>query len=182
MVAKQTNAILLKRYRLSETSLILLWLTEEYGKIKTSARGALQSQNAFSGCVELFTTATISFSLSKKSDLHFLKEVVPIGRLSQLPSSYQTLLCASYFSELCDLLTEPDQTVPEIFGLLQRAFLFLQQQPPTLRAVAHFEKSLAKALGIYVPGVIVEEALRTLVPTLPANREVLFKLLVEVES
>lgn len=149
--------------------------------MKTTAQGALKSQSLFSGCLELFTEATISFSLNKKSDLHFLKEALPMLSQQQLPSTYETLLCASYFAELGDLFTEPGESLPEIFGLLQRAFLFLQQQPPTLRAMAHFEKSLAKALGIYAPGIIVEDALRTLVPRLPANREVLFKLLVEVE-
>lgn len=182
MFAKQTSAILLKRYRLSETSLILLWLTQDYGKIKTTARGALKGQNPFSSCGELFGRATISFSVNKKSDLHFLKEAVPVPSFPQMPSTYSTLLCASYFAELCDLFTEPWAPVPEIFELLERAFLFLKKQPPTLRAVAHFEKSLAKALGIYVPEIIVDEALRTLVPSLPANREVLLKLLVKVES
>ncbi len=173
----QTAALLIKRYPLSETSLIIVWLTEQYGKIKTTAQGARKRSGPFSGRLELFARSEISFSLNKKSDLHFLKEVVPVVAQHEMPSSYLTLLCASYFSELCDLFTESWDPVPEIFGLLERALHFLQQQKPTLRAVEYFEVSLAKALGIYAPGLPVEHSLGAVVTNLPANRRSLLKLL-----
>lgn len=174
----QTAAILLRRYPLSEASLILVWFTERYGKIKTSAQGARKLSGPFSG-LELFAEAEISFSLNKKSDLHFLKEVTPLLNPQQKSNSYTTLLCASYFAELCELFTEAWDPVPEIFELLKRAYRFLQKEKPTYRAVDHFEKSLAKALGIYAPTLPAFHSLEAVVAPLPKNRAALLKLLVE---
>ena len=169
----QSRALLLRRYRLSETSLIIVWLTEEHGKVKTTAQGALKQGSAFTGRLELFSEAEIYFSLNKKSDLHFLKEVVPMLLPQRLNTSYQTLLCASYFAELCDLFTETLHPVPEIFGLLRRAFHFLSRESPSHRVLEHFEITLAKALGIYDPRIPVEHSLRVVVSHLPPNRKTL---------
>ena len=171
----QSTALLLRRYRLSETSLIIVWLTQEYGKLKTTAQGAMKVGGPFSGRLELFSEANISFVLHKKSDLHILKEVVPVLLPQKVHTSYQTLLCASYFSELCDLFTEQLDPVPEVFGLLQRALAFLGRQSPTRRAVDFFEMTLAKTLGIYDPSLSAEDSLRALVPHLPPNRQKLLK-------
>ncbi|MFI0348396.1 MAG: DNA repair protein RecO [Chthoniobacterales bacterium] len=176
----QATALLLRRYRLSETSLIIVWFTTEYGKIKTTARGALQSNGAFAGRLELFSTAEIGFKLSKKNDLHFLQEVISPSLQPRVASNYLTLLCASYFAELCDLLTESMHAVPEIFGLLRRAFYFLQEQKPTQKAVDHFEKEFAKILGIYDPSMPAFHSLSRSLDHLPANRERLLSHLAKI--
>ena len=166
----QATAFLLRHYRFSETSLIVIWFTKEHGKVKTVARGALKSGGPFAGLLELFSAAEIGFKLNKKSDLHVLQEVIPSSLQSTTASNYLTLLCLSYFAELCDSLTEPMHAVPEIFELLKRAFSFLQQQKPTQRAVFHFEKELAKALGIYDPTVSTDESLSRALHHMPSNR------------
>ncbi|HLB32762.1 MAG: DNA repair protein RecO [Verrucomicrobia bacterium RIFCSPHIGHO2_12_FULL_41_10] len=175
----QTRAILIRRYRLSETSLIIVWLTDHHGKVKTVARGATKQGGVFSGRLELFSEAEIGFALSKKNDLHSLKEVVPSPSWQAMSSNYLTLLGASYFAELCDLFTEPVQPVPEIFGLLRRALVFLSQQAPTVRVIQYFEIELAKALGIYDPSLPGEYSLKTLVHRLPETRRGLLEHLRE---
>lgn len=172
-----TRALLIRRYRLSETSLILVWLTQEYGKIKTAAQGAMKRESAFGGCLELFSEVELSFSFSKKSDLHLLKEVIPLLPQRCMKPGYLTLLSASYFAELCDLFTEPMHPIPEIFDLLNRAFGFLSKNTPTQLAIEHFEKELAKALGIYNSSLATEDSLCAVVTHLPLNREMLLKLL-----
>lgn len=171
----QTKALLLRRYPFSETSFVIIWLTQEYGKVKTTARGAMQQGRGLAGRLELFSEGEIGFNLSKKNDLHALREVVPSTVWALLPTRYQTLLAASYFSELCDLILEPLHPVPEIFDLLRRAFLFLQQQEPTRRAIEHFERELAKALGIYDPSKPAFIALQGLLRQLPRSRGELMK-------
>ena len=171
----QSKAILIRRYPLSETSLIIVWLTDHYGKVKTAARGATKTGGVFTGRLELFSQSEIGFTLSKKNDLHILKEVVPSISWQAITSSYLTLLGASYFAELCDLFTESMDPVPEIFGLLQRALSFLSTQVPTKRAVTHFETELAKALGGYDPTCSAEDSLKRLVHHLPVSRLVLLE-------
>lgn len=151
---EEARAILLRRYRFSENSLVVVWLTDRCGKVKTAVRGATKPGGPFAGRLELFTEAEITFrapSNPSKGDLHTLSEIDLVPE-PPLPSTYSTLLTASYFTELCDLFTEPMHPVPEIFSLLRRAWGFLRAKPPTRRAVEHFEEELAGALGILKPG------------------------------
>lgn len=168
---QQGKAFLIRKYHLSETSLILVWLTQEHGKIKTAAQGARRQESSFAGCLELFGEVTMVFLWNQKSDLHFLKEVIPIIPQRRIKPAYLTLLTASYFAELCDLFIEPSYPVPELFDLLSRALYFLHNNNPSTLAVTHFEKELAKVLGIYNSLVSVEDSLSAAVVKLPNSRK-----------
>ena len=52
---QEARAILLRRYRFSENSLVVVWLTDTHGKVKTSVRSATKPGSPFAGRLELFT-------------------------------------------------------------------------------------------------------------------------------
>ncbi len=60
---------------LTETSLIVHWLTPDFGRIATVAKGARRPKSPFLGKLDLFYEADFSFSRSRRSDLHLLREV-----------------------------------------------------------------------------------------------------------
>jgi len=171
------RAILLRRYRFSETGLVVVWITDRYGKVKTSARGGTKQGGAFAGRLELFSESEIAFK-SSRGELQVLTEVVPLP-LPVLPTGYDTMLAASYFSDLSDLCTEPMHPVPELHDLLSRAFGFLRKERPTPRAVEHFEEELARILGIREPSVPARHSLAGLIRRLPESRERLLERLGE---
>ena len=173
---EEARAILLRRSHFSEDSLVIVWLTDLHGKVKTSARRTTRPGSPFAGRLELFTEAQITFKITKKGDLHSLSEV-EVFPATALPATYAILLSASYFAELCDLFTETMYPVPEIFSLLHRAWGFLRTKEPTLRAVEHFEEELAGVLGIREPGVSGIQSLAAVARKIPANRERLIKFL-----
>jgi len=96
-----------------------------------------------------------------------------------LPSTYDTLLAASYFAELCDLYTETMHPVPEMFELLRRAWGFLRRQEPSKRAVEHFEKELTLLLGIHDPATPAHRSLETVAHRLRERRLRLLEMLSE---
>lgn len=175
---EEARAILLRRYRFSENSLVVVWLTDRHGKVKTTARSVSKPGSSFAGRLELFTEAEIAFKPQKNGDLQSLSEVV-MSDGSALPATYVTVLTASYFAELCDLFTEPMHPVPEMFGLLQRAWRFLRSEKPTTRAMTHFEKELAKLLGIHDPSIAAHLSLARVAHRLPENRSRLIDQLEE---
>src|SRR5207245_9178879 len=71
-----TRGILLRRRKLSDTSLIVSWCTNSLGIINTVARGARQPRSPFRGQLDLFFEAELSIAKSRKSNLHTLREVV----------------------------------------------------------------------------------------------------------
>ena len=145
---ESTPAILLRRTRLTETSLIVTWFTERYGKLKTVAKGARRPRSAFAGKLDLFYEVDIQFARSAKSELHGLREVVLRNPYEGLRKVYWRTLLASYFVELIELVTEPEHPAPELFHLLRRAFGYLEANEPTRRALDHFEAETARMLGI----------------------------------
>ena len=143
-----TSAILLRKTRLSDTSLILTWCTESHGKLKTVAKGARRAKSAFSGKLDLFFMTDIQFLRSRKSELHLLKEVVLKEPHEGIRTDYRRLQLASYFVELIDRATEPEHEIPELFDLLQRGLDHLNKTAPSRRALLYFESELARLTGI----------------------------------
>jgi len=170
---ESTAAILLRRTRFSETSLIVTWLSRDHGKIKTMARGALRPKSAFAGMLDLFFEAEIAFSRSARSEIHTLREAVLRNPFEGLRKDYGRVELASYFVELLDLLTEPDHPSPELYDLLRRALAYLEANTPNLKALLHFEKELARLLGVYAGDSPALPALQRLAPRLPEARRAL---------
>ena len=144
-----TTAILLRKRKFSDTSLIVSWCTESFGCIQTVAKGARRPKSPFAGKLDLFFEAEISIVRSRKSDLHTLTEVVVKNPFAGIRTNYLRTQTAAYFIELIEICTERDHREPELFALLRRAFGYLDANDPTPRAVAHFETELARIAGVH---------------------------------
>ena len=146
---QSTAAILLRKRKFSDTSLIVSWCTESLGCIQTMAKGARRAKTSFAGKLDLFFEAEISIVPSRKSTLHTLTEVVVRNPFVGIRKNYLRTQAAAYFVELIEICTERDHHEPELFALLRRAFGYLDANDPTLRAVAHFETELARIAGVH---------------------------------
>jgi DNA repair protein RecO (recombination protein O) len=177
---ESTGAILLRKRKFSDTSLIVSWCTESLGCIQTVAKGARRGKSPFAGKLDLFFEAEISVVRSRKSDLHTLTEVVVKNPFAGIRSNYLRTQTAAYFVELTEICTERDHREPELFGLLRRAFGYLDANDPTPRAVAHFETELARIAGVHDMKRLKADpafALGNLFGRLPLSRTPLLKTL-----
>ncbi|MEO6848643.1 MAG: DNA repair protein RecO [Chthoniobacterales bacterium] len=143
-----TVGILLRKIRFTESSLIVTWFGEHSGKIKTMIRSALKTKSKFAGKADLFYEAEVFYTRSKKSELCDLQDIVVRNRFSTGSSDYATLIMFSYFAELIEATTELFHPAPDIYDLLRRAFVHLDTDGPSLRALHHFEKELCRHLGV----------------------------------
>ena len=75
MKTESSHGIILRTRPLTETSLIIHWLTPSLGRVATVAKGARRSKSPFAGKLDLFYEAAFSFSRSRHSELHNLREV-----------------------------------------------------------------------------------------------------------
>jgi len=177
---ESTEAILLRKRKFSDTSLIVSWCTESFGCVQTVAKGARRAKSPFAGKLDLFFEAEISIVRSRKSDLHTLTEVVLKNPFPGIRSNYLRTQTAAYFVELIEICTERDHREPELFGLLRRAFAYLDANHPTPRAAAHFETELARIAGVHDTKKLNADpafALGNLFGRLPLSRTPLLKTL-----
>ena len=157
---EKTTAIVIRKTKLTDTSFIVHWSGVKTGIIKTVAKGARRPKSPFAGKLDLFFEAEVEIVRSRKSDLHILKELRLTNPRSGIRKSYLRTLAASYFTALIKNCAEPETPIDSLHDLLRRGLDYLDHSRPDLKAVLHFEKSLAQELGIYERGVPAIECFR----------------------
>jgi DNA repair protein RecO (recombination protein O) len=147
-MVESTSGLVLRTRPLTETSLIVEWLTPELGRLATAAKGARRPTSAFRGKLDLFYLADFSFVRSRRSELHSLREVSLRETHSPIRRELGYLQQASYAARLVELTTETDTPLPGLFELMTGLLNHLSAQPPQARTIFAFELKLVKELGL----------------------------------
>ena len=115
---ERATGLILRVYPLTETSLIIHWLTQELGRIATVAKGARRIKSPFRGKLDLFYSAEFTFARSRRSELHNLREISLRETHSALRRDLTILQQASYCAALVEQATEKETPLPEVFELM----------------------------------------------------------------
>jgi DNA repair protein RecO (recombination protein O) len=143
----RTTGIILRTRLLTETSLIVHWLTPDLGRLATVAKGARRAKSPFRGKLDLFYRADVSFARSARSELHNLREVLVRGTHPALRTDYARLRQAAYAAALVEQTTETETPLPEVFALLSGLLDQLDLHAPSAGNIFAFELKLLHELG-----------------------------------
>ena len=138
MIESATGLILRTR-PLTETSLIVHWLTPGLGRLATVAKGARRAKSPFRGKLDLFYLADFSFARSRRSELHTLREVSLRETHGYLRHEIGRLRQASYCAALIEQATETETPLPALFDLLTSLLRHLSSLPLHAQTVFAFE-------------------------------------------
>ena len=145
----ETAAGLVLRTRpLTETSLIVHWLTPTLGRLATVAKGARRANSPFRGKLDLFYLADFSFSRSRRSELHTLREASLRQTHSRLREDLGLLQQACYCTALVEQSTEMETPLANVFELMVGLLRQLLAQPPQATTIFAFELKLLTDLGL----------------------------------
>ncbi|HEX5397459.1 MAG TPA: DNA repair protein RecO, partial [Verrucomicrobiae bacterium] len=133
---------------LTETSLIVHWLTPGFGRIATVARGARRPKSPFLGRLDLFYEADFSFSRSRRSELHLLREASLRERHHAIREDMKKLRCAAYAATFIEQMTEVETPLPGVFELARGFIECLCGQKPAAQLVFAFELKMLRELGL----------------------------------
>jgi DNA repair protein RecO len=148
MRIENANGIILRTRPLTETSVIVHWLTPDLGRVATVAKGARRPKSVFHGKLDLFYQCDFSFSRSARSELHTLREVVVRDTHEALRHELGWVQQAAYAAALVEQTTETESPLPEIHELYAGLLEHLPRQPPKPRTVFAFELKLLRELGL----------------------------------
>ncbi|PYJ06256.1 MAG: DNA repair protein RecO, partial [Verrucomicrobia bacterium] len=140
--------LILRLFPLTESSLIVHWLTPTLGRIATVAKGARRPKSPFRGKLDLFYLADMSLIRSRRSDLHTLREVSLRETHSALRHDLAYLRQASYCAALVELTTETETPLPAIFDLMRCFLEALPKGPAQPQTLFAFELKLLAELGL----------------------------------
>ncbi len=145
MIESATGLILRTRL-LTDTSLIVQWLTPEFGRLATVAKGARRPKSPFAGKLDLFYLADLSFVRSRRSELHVLREVGLRETHPALRRDLTLLRQAAYAAALIEQTTETETPLPVVFDLLTSWLAHLAAGGA--QGVFAFELKLLRELGL----------------------------------
>lgn len=145
---ESTHGIILRTRPLTETSVIVHWLTPDGGRIATVAKGARRPKSPFAGKLDLFYAADFSFSRSRRSELHTLLEVGLRETHGAIREDLLKLQQAGYVAAFIEQATETATPLPEIFELLRAFLKHLCEQQPSPQNVLAIELKLLRELGL----------------------------------
>ena len=148
MKIETASGLILRTRPLTETSLIIHWLTPELGRLATVAKGARRPKSPFAGKLDLFYAADFSFSRSRSSDLHHLREVKLRETHGAIREDILKLQQAAYAANFIEQTTETETALPDIFELLRHFLKFLCAQKPAARNIFALELQLLQELGL----------------------------------
>lgn len=174
---QSTQAAIIRLTRLTDTSLIVHWFTEEHGLVKTVAKGARRPKSPFAGQLDLFFGGEITFQRAKRGELHGLREVSIRQWREGLRRNYSSTLFAAYCCQLLESAVEPEHPEPGLYDLLGRALDHADTVEPGLRALRHYERELARLLGISHDQRQAHLSLRDALGGLPSSRDELLERL-----
>ncbi len=118
----RTVGIIVRTYPLTETSLIVHWLSQDHGLITTLAKGARRPKSPFLGKLDLYYKADFTFVRHRRSDLHSLREVAIVNSRRELRQNVRGLYQAAYCAKLIERSAETETPIPEHYKLFD-AFL-----------------------------------------------------------
>jgi DNA repair protein RecO (recombination protein O) len=147
-VIERASGIILRTRLLTETSLIVHWLTAEAGRLATVARGARQAKSPFRGKLDLFHEADLAFRRSARSELHTLTEVVLRETFPALRVDWQRLNQAAYGVALVELTTEMDTPIPEVWSAFREFLAHVASAPVSRLTIAALELKQLALLGL----------------------------------
>lgn len=145
---QNATGIILRTRPLTETSLIVHWLTADFGRLATVAKGARRAKSPFAGLLDLFYEADFSFSRSRSSGLHQLREVKLQAGHEAIRGDIVKLQQAAYVTGCLELATENETPLPEIFELTRNFLKSLCEHPSAPQTVFAFELKLLHELGL----------------------------------
>jgi len=167
---QSSHATIIRLTPLTDSSLIVHWFSEEYGLLKTAAKGARRPKSPFAGMLDLFFKGEMTFQRARRGDLHVLREVSIHQWRVGLRRDYRSTLFAAYCCQLLEAAVMPEHPEPGLHDLLNRALDHADQQEPAMRSLTHYEREFARLLGISHEGKEADGLLREALGGLPASR------------
>ena len=104
---EKAAGLILRLRSLSDSSLLIHWLTADRGRLATAAKGAKRAKSPFRGKLDLLFEANFSFRRSRHSDIHVLTEVVLRDTHAVMRKDIVRLRLMAYATRFIEQATEP---------------------------------------------------------------------------
>ncbi len=152
MPVYQSEALILRTYKLGEADRIVVFLTRDRGKKRGVAQGARRARSRYRGALEPLTRAGVAYFEREQRELVRLNYVEPMrsplsaigGHASDLALSH-----VGYFAELIDEWAPEAHADERLYRLGSSVVDAIADGAPVERLARYFEYWLLRLQGVY---------------------------------
>lgn len=135
------TGIVLRSYRLGEADRIIVFLTEEHGKVRAIAKGVRKTRSKFGGRLEPLSCVLVQ--LHRGRDLDVISQVETVDANTTVFGDLDSMTEAFAILEAVDQLVPDREPVPHIYKMLAGARRTLLTRPSPIVVPAFLWKLLA---------------------------------------
>ena len=143
---RRAEGVVIKRGYFSDTSLIVTFYTDRFGKVRLLAKGARRIGSPVRGRLDLFMLSSILFYYGR-SDLHILKECETVESHMGIRENLDRVAAASYIVEIADGLTATEDSNRILYAWIVQSLDAIQTSGKAVPLAACFALKLLVALG-----------------------------------
>jgi len=148
----RSDAFVLHTYKLGESDQIVVFFTQDYGKVRAVARRSRSARRQTASYYQpLMLLHAILFGRPSQA-LHRINSVDIVEAFRTLRDDFDIMQCGLYMTELIDVTTHDREPAPELFALLHLGLEELTQTPSADTLLRLFELQLLRLIG-YTPQV-----------------------------
>lgn len=147
---EKTRAICLQIRPWSNTSHIVTWLTDGFGRIVTPVKGAVRPKSLHLGQYDMAYTCELLFYRRDRGGFHAMREAYPLQLRTALRDNWRCAHAASYLCALTAAVGSAKEESGSLFRLLSRALDAIEQNAngDPMPVILWFEAKLLSICGI----------------------------------
>ena len=143
-----TDAIVLRKQDIRETSLLVTFYTRDFGKIRGLIKGIRGPRGPLGFQAQLFTLNRIVFYDSRKSGVHTVSQCDLQDYFGSIREDIANTSYACYFLELTDAITGENDKNEEVFDILLKSLELLNAGSGGKRVSRILEIKLLRLSGL----------------------------------
>jgi DNA repair protein RecO (recombination protein O) len=144
----EAEAVVLRRYSLSEADRIVVLATREFGKVRVVGQGVKKPKSRMAGCLEPLSHIRAKFFLREGAELWHLRQCESIHSYLGTNTSLRQFYAFSYIGELVHEYLEDHNPNLPLFRLLLSTLATGEEHGCSEALVRYFELWLLKLCGL----------------------------------
>lgn len=147
MPLRETEAIVLRTYRLGEADKIASLLTRQLGRLRAVAQGALRPKSRYGGTLEPLSYVRLWIFERENRDLLRLNSVEIIESFFDMQRDFRVQLAAQYLAEVAERLLPEREVNERVFRLLLAVLRALKHSGEVTRPLLYFDYWMLRLEG-----------------------------------
>jgi DNA repair protein RecO (recombination protein O) len=151
MGVSETEAIVLRTYKLAEADKITVFLSQHTGVMRGVARGARRLKSKFGASLEPFTLVSLSYYEKEGQELVAIREAEILRSYFELSKHTEIVVALEYIGGLILEFAPPHEPNEKVFRMLRACLDAVAAQPEALRHIIRYCEVWLLKLSGFLP-------------------------------